>query len=124
MHVTLKKLGKRTEYTSIVAAHAYFLSQVGANVMHAKPFGFLYVLDIVLVSAATVMWAAALITRLDTCGLGRCWALVYGILLLVGCFGAVLRKPNPTGLTIAVIAWVVLQLPLMALGDKTEDTTD
>ena len=124
MHLTVKRLGKRTEYISLLAAHAYFLSQVGADVMHARPFGFIYVLDIVLASAATVMWTTALITRLGTCGLSRWWALGYGVLLFAGCLAAALRKPNPTELAIAVITWVVLQIPLLALQGKPKDITD
>ena len=115
---------KRREYTALVVAHAYFLSRVGADVARAKPFGFIYGLDIVLASAATVMWTAALIGRLGRCGLSRWWALGYVTLLLAGGFAVTLRKLNAPETAVAVIAWVVLQLPLMVLRDKPEDLAD
>jgi len=115
---------KRREYASLVVVHAYFLSKVGADVVHARPFGLSYVLNSVFAAAATVMWTAALIRRLARCGLSRWFALSYVIRLFAGGLAAAMRKLNAREIAVAVITWVVLQLPLMVLRDKPEDLTD
>lgn len=112
--------GKRGEYTSLVVAQAYFLNRLSADVVYAKPFGFTYGLDIVFATASTVLWAAALTNRLARCGLSRWWALAYGMPVLAACVAVPLRKPSPTEIAIATIAWVGVQLPLLLLRDKPE----
>jgi len=109
--VVSDRLGKQWTYVSVVLWHTYCLTRLAADVVHAQTSGFRFGFDMTLAAVFTVLWIVVMTRRLVGLRISRWWALPYGLLMLTLAFG--LKRANALEITIAVIVWFALQLPIM-----------
>lgn len=116
------RLGSRGVYTSLVLWHIYFVARIAVDIVHDRRFGFGFLFDLVLVGGFTMLVIAALTKRLQILGVKAWWAGPYYMFIAV--LALVIRRARAMDITVALILWFVLQVPLILRRPrKTSGTT-
>jgi hypothetical protein len=103
--------GKRGAYISVVLWHTYALTRVAADYVYGRASGGRFTFDIAFAGLFTALWVVSMTKRFVSLGIDRWWVLPYAALF--ASLALVLRRSTAVEITIAIIVWFALQLPVM-----------